>query len=133
MSIVTIKRSYETPSQTVGTLYINDKNFQCFTLELPWCMNQKNISCIPKGQYICHHTFSTRFLRSYYEVLAVPYRAGIRIHPANFSRQLRGCIALGNDFSYIDKDGTRDITNSRKTVQEFEQILEKKKFVLVIE
>jgi hypothetical protein len=46
----------------------------------------------------------------------VPNRSGIRIHAANYSRQLEGCIALGMDQADIDGDGTMDIVQSKKAI-----------------
>jgi hypothetical protein len=51
-----------------------------------------------------------------WHVLNVPNRTGIRIHSANFSRELEGCIAIGMSTTDIDKDGTMDIKDSRKAI-----------------
>ena len=67
-----------------------------------------------------------------YEVMDVPQRAGIRIHSANFTRQLLGCIALGDLLKDLDADGTTDILHSGKTVEEFEAIMEEKEFEIKI-
>lgn len=116
--------------QTTGVL--NHKDFKCFTLELPWKNNAKNISCIPKGTYKCRYTFSPRFLKYTYEVLNVPNRSGIRIHSANFVSQLNGCIALGSSLQDINNDGSLDTTNSRNTIKSFEELMERKDFILRI-
>lgn len=65
------------------------------TLERPWKNNEKGISCIPPGTYLCKLTMSKRFGVPLYLVTGVPGRDGIRIHAANWSKQLEGCIALG--------------------------------------
>ena len=39
-----------TEESTIGRLFINGELF-CDTLENPWKDNQRNISCIPKGEY----------------------------------------------------------------------------------
>lgn len=86
------------------------------SLELSWKENQRSISCIPKGTYKVITTFSNRFKKSMWLLLDVPGRDGIRIHAANFSRQLEGCIALGMETVDIDSDGTLDVANSRKAI-----------------
>lgn len=65
----------------------------CETIELPWRNNKKSISCIPEGQYRIvkrmHPTHGAQL-----QVIHVPNREGILIHPANFAlRELQGCIA----------------------------------------
>jgi hypothetical protein len=48
----------------------------------------------------------------------VPNRDWILIHPANYTRELLGCIAVGMDHKDIDKDGELDLTSSRKAMGE---------------
>ena len=61
----------------------------------------------------------------------VPNRAGVRIHPANYARQLEGCIALGLGKADLDKDGNIDITSSKQAVEIAEKNLGKE-FILEI-
>ena len=120
---------------TLGAFVIYDvaKVWECLSLELPDRDNQPKISCIPEGTYQCKYTFSNHFQKFFYEVLNVSGRAGIRIHPANFAqKQLLGCIALGKSHTDMDKDGSIDITDSRKTVAEFEKIMKHEPFKLII-
>ena len=49
VSLVLIRDTF-TKESTIGKLYINGESF-CDTLENPWLDNQRNISCIPEGQY----------------------------------------------------------------------------------
>lgn len=132
MNTLFLLRMDKTSKQILGTLILDENFTFCRTLELPWIYNKPNISCIPEGSYLCKYTYSPRFLKRTYEVLNVPNRSGIRIHSANFSRDLKGCIALGDDVSDIDRDGLRDVTNSKKTIARFEKMLEHKPFLLVI-
>ena len=67
-----------------------------------------------------------------YLVKDVPGRSGIRIHSANFASQLLGCISLGSDFMDINKDGLKDVVNSRDTVKNFEAIMKGQPFKLII-
>lgn len=77
---------------TNGTLYINgDKH--CHTIELPWVHNRPRISCIPEGRYQLVKRYSPRF-KHHLQLLDVPERDYILIHPANNAQQeLQGCIA----------------------------------------
>lgn len=105
----------------------------CKTLELPDKGNQQKISCIPKGVYVCEYTFSPSFKKFSYEIKDVPNRAGIRIHSGNYTRQILGCILLGKTHTDIDKDGIMDVTESSKTISEFEKLMNKEKFTLKIQ
>ncbi len=80
---------------TNGTLTLNG-HFVCFTIELPWKENQRSISCIPEGKYQLRARHSAKF-NNHLQVLDVPNRAYILIHPANNAiKELRGCIAPVN-------------------------------------
>ncbi len=77
---------------TNGYLVANHKVI-CKTIELPWKGNQRSVSCIPEGKYTLRERYSKRFGR-HLEILNVPDRDLILIHPANDARkELRGCIA----------------------------------------
>lgn len=123
-------------TQTLGNL--STDNFTCKTIERGWNDNQNDISCIPAGEYLCKYTRSNRLSQVAghdvftYEVLNVPNRAGIRIHAANYSSQLRGCISPGASFSDINKDGLKDVTDSRNTLAKFEQAMNHEDFKLIV-
>ncbi len=72
--------------------------FVCYTLELPWVGNQKQLSCIPEGCYSIQRRYSERF-KEHLEVLNVENRSLILFHPANNAqRELKGCIAPVSQF-----------------------------------
>ncbi len=127
---VTIKRLFDTKVQTIGILQYKD--FICYTLELTWKDNQKNVSCIPKGTYKCKLTYSPKFKRKTYELLAVPNRSAIRIHSGNYHTQIQGCILLGDTVKDINKDRQIDVLNSVKTIAKFEALMGGKEFDLEI-
>jgi hypothetical protein len=120
--------------QTNGGFMIFDKQHSCVfkgkTLELPFLANQKQISSIPLGTYICekmvHQTFGKCF-----QVYNVPNRSGIFIHVGNYHNQIRGCILLGSALIDINADGIVDVVNSRRTLDKAYSLLTKK-FNLVI-
>lgn len=118
MNTLSLIRTDLMDRQTLGRLFVLDENaqvlFQCVTLELPWKDNQRNISCIPPGNYRITPRISQKYGR-HLHILDVPNRDWILIHEANFFHQLRGCIAVGQEIREIDGDGMPDITNSVKT------------------
>jgi hypothetical protein len=138
---VVVSRVFGDDKQTLGVLSVVGDNgviFTAKTLELPDKNNQPRISCIPEGEYECVFTKSNSFSKSQgkdvftYEIKKVPGRAGIRIHSANFFYQLLGCIALGSSHKDINSDGNLDILHSGKTITEFEEVMERKPFVLKV-
>ena len=87
---------------TNGVLYING-SFFCFTIELPWLDNRKNVSCIPEGVYIISPRFSKRF-KHHLWVKNVSNRRLILIHGANDAlRDLQGCIAPVSQLTGLGK------------------------------
>jgi hypothetical protein len=85
-----------------GILTLNG-HFVCFTIELPWKENQRNISCIPEGRYALKTRYSTRF-KSHLHVQQVEGRSLILLHPANDAlKELRGCIAPVMQLSGVGK------------------------------
>jgi hypothetical protein len=92
------------------------------TIELPWRMNQPNVSCIPEGQYILKGRYSPRFGHCV-EVVNVPNRSHILFHPANNAlRELRGCIA---PVSELTGQGTG--LRSRAATQRFLEVFNRLK------
>lgn len=76
-------------------------------------------ACIPAGTYTLRRVFSETFGVDVFEVTGVPGRLLIRIHWANWSRLLRGCIAPGLTRAVVDDQNpeTTDdsgVTSSRK-------------------
>ena len=123
---IKIVRLYQTPignpKQTEGELYVYDGDkmvFECKTLELPWKNNANQISCIDDGIYtgVKRLTPSSQFKYEHIHIKNVANRKWILIHAGNYSRQVLGCILVGDKLTDIDGDGLRDVTNSRKTLE----------------
>jgi hypothetical protein len=132
---VYLLRETETEKQITGIfLHIDEINkiHTFHTLELPNKNNEKNISCIPKGEYCCTLTYSPHFNKKTYEILNVKNRTGIRIHATNCFYELRGCIAVGNRLYDINNDKELDLLESKKVIESFESILQKQPFTLII-
>lgn len=83
-------RSY-LPIATIGTVEVKGQTFQ--SLELPWKDNKPNESCIPEGTYLVKRDRTGR--HQWYAVQNVPNRTFIELHPANSTKELLGCQALG--------------------------------------
>ncbi|WP_252737022.1 DUF5675 family protein [Reichenbachiella agariperforans] len=90
----------------------------CYTIELPWFQNQRNISCIPEGRYelIKRHTAERgKHLRIVY----VKGREWILFHAANDAiKELKGCIA---PVTMLTGPGTG--TSSRLAVNKMETLV----------
>lgn len=108
---------------TIGRLSLSDTNFKCFTLELPWLGNAKNISCIPAGYYDFEVRRSPSLKMDVIHILGVPNRTWIYIHAGNFTRQIQGCMLVGNSIKDIDKDGTPDVTDSKEVFFELMDLI----------
>lgn len=98
---------------TIGVLTVG--GFRCHTLELPWLDNKRRVSCIPAGTY----EYSKHVSPSQGPCLSIKNVVGrthILIHKGNFTRNVLGCIAVGESIVDIDKDGIPDVTSSVKTL-----------------
>lgn len=97
MKTLTLIRTLYTERATFGTLIDDSQSFVCQILELPWKANKQNVSCIPVGEYRCTYTQTTGGFK--YIVHDVPGRTLIRIHIANSTKELLGCLAAGMEFT----------------------------------
>lgn len=124
-----LRRLYQTPigapKQTEGELYVIKDGgiiYDCKTLELPWRDNKRRISCVVSGTYkVVKHT-SPKFGKSFW-IQDVPNRSEILIHSGNYNYNTKGCPLVGQTLTDINGDGLRDVTNSRKTIDELWDIL----------
>lgn len=128
MKAATILRGESSSQGTFGKIIAN--GLELYTLELPWRNDASNVSCIPKGTYICRFTLSPRLHKFTYEVFGDAMRAGIRIHSANLASQLLGCIALGEKIGTMD--GVKALLVSRPAITKLEQFMDRKTFTLII-
>jgi hypothetical protein len=88
---ISLKRSYSSPG-TNGEIFV-ENNLICYSIELPWNMNQVRNSCIPEGVYPLEKRYSEKY-KHHIHILNVPNRSLILFHPANDAQtQLLGCIA----------------------------------------
>ena len=129
MKDVIINRFKVKDNYSLGHCYIKHESGEIeyigCSLERGWQDNQKRISCVSEGIYPLVFEYSNRFNRMLWELKNVPNRAECKFHPANYWRQLNGCIALGTKHLDIDGDGDPDITSSRKTILKFHKAMGK--------
>ena len=94
------------PDRTLGTLhFVGDNQWHCDTLEPPFPNSNHSLPyegragegsvCIPAGTYELKVTWSPAFKRWLPLLMAVPGRAGIRIHAGNTPHDTKGCILVG--------------------------------------
>ena len=80
------------PAATNGKIFYQDR-LMMYSIELPWKDNHTRVSCIPEGKYELVKRWSPKF-GWHLQVLNVPQRSYILIHPANDATlELKGCIA----------------------------------------
>jgi len=116
ISVVEITRIAMVPRQGVfGAMKIDWEPF-CVTLEPPDQDNQRNISCIPPGQYICHRYSSERYGETW-QVMFIPNRSSVLFHAGNIVRHTRGCILTAQHYGKLR--GDLAVLNSGKTFKEF--------------
>jgi hypothetical protein len=92
-----IIRDTFTENSTIGKLFINGEFF-CDTLENPYINNERNISCIPAGEYKVRLRLARESAtRDYLHLLVqdVKDRSYILFHRGNTAKDTRGCILVG--------------------------------------
>jgi hypothetical protein len=86
------------------------------TLELPWRDNQRQISRIPAGKYLCKRVNSPKFGNTF-EITGVKGRGDILFHGGNTADNTLGCVLVGHGFDNVgNKPG---IVQSQKEFKEF--------------
>lgn len=131
---IVLNRLHDTGKETLGILTVHDELKDCFsckTLELSWKDNKRNVSCIPRGEYLVTTRFSEKH-GEHFIINDVQDRDFILIHSANFYSQLRGCVAVGKRYADINKDGELDVTSSRDTIETLLKILPDSFYITII-
>jgi len=123
-------RDYAGIDCTMGILLFEGEVFQ--TLEPPWKMNARNVSCIPSGSYRCEfmaRSASGKY-RNVYHVQRVGGRSGILAHNGNVARHTLGCILLGTRRGWLNRQ--RAVLNSRSAMRKFVKLANKEDIEIVI-
>lgn len=108
-----LTREPQNGKQTLGIL--DFEGYQLHTMELAWNNNKRGKSCIPSGKYKVKPRTSKKFGK-HFIILDTSPREFVLFHAANYSRQLRGCIAVGMGKRDLDHDGLTDIYSSKKAM-----------------
>ncbi len=131
MKTIVIRRAFQSRKASLGILKVLGLDHDpVFTLENPWKQNQKMVSCIPEGSYLCRKYSSDKY-PNVYQVLEVPNRTHILFHAGNFERDTKGCILLGLGACSLGDDPM--VSNSRLAMAKFRGIMgDDEEFKLVI-
>jgi len=100
-----LEREIFTDKSISGRLYLNEE-YVCDTLENPYINNERNISCIPEGNYNVRLRLARESAtRDYLHLLVqeVPNRSYILFHRGNKPEDTLGCILVGthNQQDYV--------------------------------
>lgn len=107
-------------------------NLICFSIELPWLQNQRNVSCIPEGRYELTKQFHPKY-GDHLRVMRVSGRDGILIHPASDAKKhLRGCIAPVSSLISPGKGTQSRLANEKLKALVFEALEQKENVVITI-
>lgn len=109
--IIHLDRDIRWPNVTMAMMYADDGGFGLklpngkaglYTIERPWLNNQQDVSCIPAGNYKAERDMyyggdGPGGKRDYecFEIRNVPKRSEIKIHIANYIKDIIGCIGPG--------------------------------------
>ncbi len=118
MSDLMLRRVDHREWGTYGVL-IGPKGPFIVTLELPWRENERRVSSIPAGVYVCKRVDSPKFGDTFH-VTGVPNRDAILFHGGNSTADTLGCILTGTTFDPVGgMDGKNGVTGSKLAFQEF--------------
>lgn len=114
---LTIQRGKPTGKSTPGEMFVNGA-FQCHTLEPdPLTPVHPGHPSISAGTYPVHITMSPHMHYETPILIGVPGRSDIRIHIANFPKELLGCTAVGTEA------GPDEVLHSKFAFKELMDIL----------
>ena len=117
MKTIIIRRVVTGAHGTFGVL-IHDSIPFALSLEREWLDNQRSISCIPAGTYICERVNSPRHGDTF-EITEVPGRSHILFHKGNIDDDSHGCVIVGEQFGVLrgspavlaSSDGYKELHN----------------------
>jgi hypothetical protein len=102
---------------TFGTIELPSGR-KLYTVEPPWVGNKQSVSCIPEGVYklrlrdsgVVNRSSGGEF-KAGWEIVDVPNRTFIMLHPGNWPHNFEGCIGCG--LSYLLLSGRLGVSSSR--------------------
>ncbi len=102
----------------------------CVSLEPYARDNEKNVSCINAGQYICKRYSSEKYPNTF-EITNVSGRTKVLFHKGNWAHDSQACVLLGESFSVLG--GKWAISSSGAAFEEFMKIMKyEEEFLLTI-
>ena len=128
MKYLRLVRITEYNGATLGVLTIDDSP-EMVTLEDPWNLNERNVSCIPEGRYNVTPHNSPKFGKTYL-VEDVPERSHILVHAGNTSKDTHGCILVGLQFGELNNQPA--VLASRSAFIKFLELMADQEGELVI-
>jgi len=128
MKHLRLVRVTEYNGATLGVLTI-DESPEMMTLEDPWHLNERNISCIPEGRYTIVPHKSPKF-GSTYLVENVTERSHILIHAGNTAKDTSGCILVGLQFGELNNQPA--VLASRSAFLKFMELMDGEDGELVV-
>lgn len=116
---ITLVRNELSSDGTFGTMTF-PRMKMLYTVEDDWLDNRPNVSCIPVGHYKLHRTVYHKHGYETFEVMDVPGRSRILIHPANTEEDVQGCIGVGLRIGklFIKKDEDTGESHFKRAVLE---------------
>ncbi len=100
---------------TFGSLVIDGEPI-CNTLEPYHRDNERNVSSIPLGQYICK-PYTRSNGNQTYEITGIQNRSHVIFHSGNVDDHTMGCVLLGMSFG--DIGDSLAVLNSKTAMREF--------------
>lgn len=100
MKILTLYRLPQNEYYTPGILVPEDKIPILLTLERRWKNNERNVSCIPTGEWMLKRTIYHRHGYETFEVICPP-RERVLFHLGNINDDTHGCIITGEQYEPV--------------------------------
>lgn len=125
-----LNREIRSNKHTLSVLTVADRIFQ--VIEPPWKNNERNISCIPAGTYLCKflkQSASGKY-KNCYHLQDVENRTGILIHNGNLVKHTKGCLIIGTTRGFLS--GKRAVLSSKVALNALSTVTDKKDFYLTI-
>ena len=113
-------------SHTMGVMITPEGN-KYATIERPWLDNKVNVSCIPKGTYICKNGHNSPKFGRTISVKNVAGRTDILMHVGNYVHDSLGCILVNSSFNTNFEGSQSKVALNRlmdELPSEFELIIE---------
>lgn len=130
MRKLTLSRAVKSSHGTLGVL--DGLGSIMYTFEEEDRGNQRSISRIPAGTYVCKRDYFHRGGYPTFEITGVPNRERILFHIGNTEENTEGCILVGEDTGLLrvrDEDNSvlgykLAVLQSRNAFRRFMQVLE---------